>query len=128
MTSLRNAPRGRKRSRLLIPSVALTILLFATSLYLALAPYLVLHSMNRYGYEWYHETAPVLGGLALVPALVSAGLTVGARAYRGLGRIQPWQRVTVIAAAMLLSVGIALFLLYWIYAIIYLLTVNWFVF
>ena len=118
----------RAYRRITIPFAIITIVLFGSSLYIALAPYLVFHSMDVYRYAGYHQTAPIVAGVSLVPADVWVASTAGVWGYRKLWSRPPWARVTIVGSAMLLvTLGAAGFL-YVLFLFIYLSTVNWLVF
>ena len=121
-------PPSQVRRVILIASGVLTIALLGISLYLALAPYVVFHSMNRYGFEWYHDTAPIIGEVALIPANVWAGSVIGPRIGRVLRGRTPVLRTTVVVAILVVGTLVVGTVLYVAFVVIYLGTVNWFVF
>jgi len=104
----------------MIPAGVAGIVLFVVGFALALTPYAVFHSRQAGIYDGYHTGGLVVGLLSLVPANVFALSVLWPRTRR---------RFRVLLVLVLLALtAIAAFILYWVFVVIYLSTVDWFVF
>ena len=105
------------RSKIQAPSAIATVILLFGGIILALTPYVIFHS-RQYGiYDWYHIGGMVVGFLSLIPANIWLFSVM-------------WLRIVkpVVIILMVLITASAGFILFWIFAFIYLATVDWFTF
>jgi len=105
-------------SRITIPAVIATIVLFVGGFAVALAPSLVFHSRLVGSYGEYHTAGPIIGVLSLVPANVWAVSALWSRTENKPLLVVMLVVLTVIAATMLFLA----------FTFIYLSTVDSFVF
>jgi len=104
----------------MIPAGVATIAMLVAGVALALTPYAAFHSRQAGIYDGYHTGGLVVGLLSLVPANVAALSVLWPRTRR---------RFRVLLVLVLVAVtALAAFILYWVFVVIYLSTVDWFVF
>ncbi|MEO6532931.1 MAG: hypothetical protein ABIO06_05080 [Pseudolysinimonas sp.] len=102
----------------MFPSIIATAVLLVGGFALALTPYVVFHSQQRGIYDGYHTAGPIVGLLALVPANIWALSVLWPRTIHKSLLVLALVALTAVAAGML----------YWMFVVIYLSTVDWFVF
>ena len=112
--------QGETNRRILIPAGVATIAMLVVGVALALTPYVVFHSRQAGTYDGYHTGGVVVGLLSLVPANLLALSVLWPRTRRRF-------RVPLVLVLVVLT-ALAAFLLYWVFVVIYLSTVDWFVF
>jgi hypothetical protein len=113
---------------ILVSAIVATVGLLLVSIYVALAPLLVFHSRSPGLYSSYHQDAPVIALVALIPANVWAMVTAAPWAYRTLGRFPRAARLIFISLGMAIATVMVAGVMLTAFVVIAMSTTDWFQF